>query len=216
MLVIDYFSDVLCVWAWIAQRRLEELNSDYGEQIQVRHRYMDIFGAVDSKMSKQWADRGSYEGFAEHVQASVSDFTDAPVHTDNWARNRPTSSAPAHLYIKAVELAEGNAAAEQYARALRTLFFVEAEDISNSAVLLQALEAQGISIDSACAPIENGTAMAALMADYQNARQLNLRGSPSYVMNGERQILYGNVGYRVLSANVEELLREAPQEASWC
>jgi hypothetical protein len=35
-------------------------------------------------------------------------------------------------------------------------------------------------------------------------------------MNGGRQILYGNVGYRILNANVEELLKHPEQEASWC
>ena len=24
-LVIDYYTDILCVWAWVAQRRIEEL-----------------------------------------------------------------------------------------------------------------------------------------------------------------------------------------------
>jgi predicted DsbA family dithiol-disulfide isomerase len=27
-LVIDYYSDILCVWAWIAQRRIEELKQN--------------------------------------------------------------------------------------------------------------------------------------------------------------------------------------------
>ncbi len=36
-------------------------------------------------------------------------------------------------------------------------------------------------------------------------------------MNHGRQKLFGNVGYRLLEANVEELLRGAsPSEASWC
>jgi predicted DsbA family dithiol-disulfide isomerase len=216
MVVIDYFSDILCVWAWIAQRRLDELHSHYGDQIVVHHRYMDIFGAVDSKMSKQWADRGSYAGFAEHVQNSVVEYKEAPVHADNWRHNRPTSSAMPHLYIKALELTGGRAAAESYAAALRRVFFVEAGDISSVSVLEETLEYLKLSLGNVQSALQNGTAMASLMADYQSARQLNLRGSPSYVMNNERQILYGNVGYRVLSANVEELLREVEHEASWC
>lgn len=42
--VIDYYTDMLCVWAWIAQPRLEELQRQWGKQIEVRHRYVDIFG----------------------------------------------------------------------------------------------------------------------------------------------------------------------------
>jgi hypothetical protein len=35
-------------------------------------------------------------------------------------------------------------------------------------------------------------------------------------MNDGRQKLFGNVGYRLLEANVQELLRTPAGEASWC
>jgi hypothetical protein len=35
-------------------------------------------------------------------------------------------------------------------------------------------------------------------------------------MDGGRQILYGNVGYRVLHSNIEQLLKHPQDEASWC
>jgi hypothetical protein len=36
-------------------------------------------------------------------------------------------------------------------------------------------------------------------------------------MNEGRQRLFGDVGYRLIEANVEELLRgRTPDEASWC
>ena len=40
--------------------------------------------------------------------------------------------------------------------------------------------------------------------------------SPSLVMNEGRQHLNGNVGYRVIEANVHELLRKPVDEMSWC
>ncbi len=58
--------------------------------------------------------------------------------------------------------------------------------------------------------------MAALLADYRKAGERGIKGSPSWVMNEGRQVLYGNVGYRILNANIEELLRHPDQEASWC
>jgi predicted DsbA family dithiol-disulfide isomerase len=62
----------------------------------------------------------------------------------------------------------------------------------------------------------DGSAMSALMNDYQKSNQQGIKGSPSYVINGGRQTLYGNVGYRVLLANLEELLNNPEDEASWC
>ena len=49
------------------------------------------------------------------------------------------------------------------------------------------------------------------------ADALGLQGSPSFVLNDGRQKLYGNVGYRVIEANIEELLRApSADQASWC
>lgn len=31
-----------------------------------------------------------------------------------------------------------------------------------------------------------------------------------------RQVLYGNVGYRILNAHIEELAKTPTLEASWC
>ena len=46
---------------------------------------------------------------------------------------------------------------------------------------------------------------------------MGIQGSPSFVLNEGRQKLFGNVGFRILDANIQELLR-APQteQASWC
>ena len=58
--------------------------------------------------------------------------------------------------------------------------------------------------------------MAALMSDYEGAKELRLKGSPSLVMNNGRQVLYGNVGYRILNANIRALLERPVSEARWC
>ena len=41
-------------------------------------------------------------------------------------------------------------------------------------------------------------------------------GSPTYLLNQGRQKLYGNVGYKIIEANVEEVLRRPAEAASWC
>jgi hypothetical protein len=53
-------------------------------------------------MARQWADRGGFEGFADHVQAAASTYETAPVQ-DLWRKIRPTTSATAHLMLKAAE-----------------------------------------------------------------------------------------------------------------
>jgi hypothetical protein len=46
--------------------------------------------------------------------------------------------------------------------------------------------------------------------------KISVRASPTMTFNDDRQILSGNVGYRVLEANVRELSRSPNNQQSWC
>ena len=48
------------------------------------------------------------------------------------------------------------------------------------------------------------------------AREQNVRASPTLIFNEGRQRLTGNVGYRVIEANVRELLQAPAGGQSWC
>ena len=78
------------------------------------------------------------------------------------------------------------------------------------------LEIAGIALEPVNKALNDGSAMALLMADYQQAKALSLKGSPSYIIDNGRQVLYGNVGYRVLLTNIEEHLKQPAAEANWC
>ncbi len=213
---IDYYTDVLCVWAWIAQRRIDELCQDYGDQIKLNYHYLPLFSDTVTRLQNQWAHRGHYEGFADHVQAAIEPYDFAPVNDKVWRAVRPTTSSAAHLILKATQLAYDEATSAKLALRLRQAFFVEAQDISKRGVNMAIAQAMGIDVQALQARYEDGTALAALMADHSKAQAQNVKGSPSWVMNEGRQVIYGNVGYRVLHANVEELLRSPENEASWC
>jgi len=215
-LVIDYYSDVLCVWSWVAQRRNDELHSQWGEQIQLRSHYLNLFGSYERRMSQQWATRGGAEGFADYVHASVKPFDNAPIHPALWRSTKPQSSLNAHLFIKACELHHGREASERFTLAIREAFYTQAQDIGQQSIILDIAKRQSLESALLLDALECGTAAAALMVDYQKAQENNIKGSPSWVLDGGRQVLYGNVGYRVLHANIEELLRKPSGEASWC
>ena len=55
-----YVTDVLCVWAYIAQIRLDELKQKYGDKVQVEQRFMSVFGNAVNRIGKGWQDRGGY------------------------------------------------------------------------------------------------------------------------------------------------------------
>jgi len=213
---IDYYTDVLCVWAWIAQARLEEVERQWGSRVSVRHRYVDIFGDTHSKIPRQWGERGGFEGFADHVRESAAPFEHCPVHPDLWRRVRPRSSLQAHLVLKAVATIAGQGAVAALAVRIRHAFFAEARDVGDLEQLLLLAQAVSVDIESLRRALRDGSAAAALSDDLRQATEQGIRGSPTWVLNEGRQLLYGNVGYRILAANIEELLRHPGTGASWC
>lgn len=216
LIVIDYFTDVLCVWAWIAQPRLEELQRQYGGDIKIRHRYVDIFGDSHKKIPAQWGETDGFEKFSSHVAKSAAPFDQVTVHPDLWLKVQPRSSLQAHLLLKAVALIGGDGAVEPMALRIRHAFFCEARDIGDLPLLLNLAADEKLDTESLRNALQNGSAIAALSNDLRSANELGVKGSPTWVLNEGRQILYGNVGYRILSANIEELLKNPGAEASWC
>jgi predicted DsbA family dithiol-disulfide isomerase len=101
--------------------------------------------------------------------------------------------------------------------AFRCAFFRDGRDIACWDVQCELAEALGVDIDAIENRIQDGTAFARLATDYQDADKMRIEGSPSFVLNEGRQKLYGNVGFRIIEANIQELLRApAGEQASWC
>ena len=215
-IVIDYFTDVLCIWAWIAQPRLEELQRQYGDDIKIRHRYVDIFGDSHKKIPAQWGEADGFEKFSSHVAKSTAPFDQVTVHPDIWTKVRPRSSLQAHLLLKAVALVADDCAVASMALRIRHAFFCEARDIGDLSLLLNLATDEELNAKTLRDRLQNGSAIAALSTDQRSANELGVKGSPTWVLNTGRQVLYGNVGYRILSANIEELLKTPGSEASWC
>jgi len=213
---IDYYSDMLCVWAWIAERRLEELKKNWGTKIHLCPHYMDVFGDVDTKIKDSWSSKDGYSGFALHVQQAVGNFEEINIHPDLWHSIRPTTSANAHLIVKAVELEHGRDTADKMDSQIRKAFFADNRDISRLDCLFDLIELANLNPGVIQTRLQDGSAIAALMNDYRQAKAESIKGSPTYVLDSGRQMLFGNVGYRVIHANIEELLRKPKGEASWC
>jgi predicted DsbA family dithiol-disulfide isomerase len=81
---------------------------------------------------------------------------------------------------------------------------------------LELAEALGVPRAGIEQQLDDGRALAALWEDYLETQRLKLQGSPSYVFDGGRTMLYGNFTYGVLHATVEELLHGSRPEGSTC
>lgn len=221
---ISHFSDLLCVWAYVAQVRVDELRHHFHEQVAIRIRFCSVFADVGTKVIGGWKDRGGVPAYRAHVEQTIAHFDHVTLHPDAWTRVVPTTSSTAHAVVKAAQLmvAAGTvsspspAAADELAWDLRLAFFRDGRDISRLDVQLAVAAARGFAPEALRAHLEDGSAWAAVLRDYEDAAADHVRGSPTYLLNDRRQTLYGNVGYKIIEANVLELLRDPRDQASWC
>jgi predicted DsbA family dithiol-disulfide isomerase len=227
---ISYVSDVLCVWAYVAEARLDQLRKEFGPSIELEYRFIPIFGATRYRIAEGWKDRGGYAGFGAHVREVAKGFPHVTIAAGVWDEVAPTTSAAAHEMLCALRLLEDEGALGTDRRAdldgrtlfeetiwrVRTAFFEHARDISDRRVLLEVFGEAGLPIPEIEAKLSSGEALAEVCRDIELRDQLSIEGSPTYYLNQGRQKLYGNVGYRVVSANLRELIEQPGHQASWC
>jgi len=215
-LTLSYYSDILCVWAYIAQARVDEVAENFSGQVSIEYRFCSVFGDTAHKVGNGWAEKGGYAGFGNHLKEVVSEFDHISLHPEIWQRNRPTSSTPAHILLKAVQRADAEKF-EPVLNDIREAFFNKCQDISQWSTLENSLKVAEVSVNDIRDVVNSGVAHADLEADHRGQQSLMVTGSPTYILNEGRQKLYGNVGYGVIEANIKELLRSTVAgAASWC
>ena len=225
---VSYFSDVLCIWAYAAQARIDAVKEKFGNTVRLDYRFCSVFGDTARKITSTWRDKGEYAGFNAHLRTVSLQFPHIEVHPDIWLKTRPPTSASAHLFMTAVQYWQQERAREGQSGlvtsivdklmwAFRCAFFRDCRDIARWDVQCELAEALGVDIGAIEKSIREGIAFARLSTNYHDADKMRIEGSPSFVLNDGRQKLYGNVGFRIIEANIQELLR-APvgDQASWC
>jgi predicted DsbA family dithiol-disulfide isomerase len=226
---LSYFSDTLCIWAYTAQIRMDELQSQFGSTVAIEHHFISVFGNTEQRIGEGWKDRGGFAGFSKHVLEVAGGFPHVEVNPDIWTKTVPKTSATSHLYMKAIQLLmeKGHIDSsidsrfqktimEELLWRIRCAFFKDVKDIGSLAVLNNIAEELQLPQDKIQEALESGAALALLISDLEKKELYKLEGSPSYVLNNGRQKLYGNIGYKVIEANVQELLERDDKQASWC
>ncbi len=215
-IAVQHFSDLLCVWAYVGQVRVDELCRKHGSELTMDYHFVDVFGDVPGRITERWKDRGGLAGYGKHVLDVVERFDHVEVHSEVWTRNIPASSMSSHLFLHAVQESGGVRALERAAWALREAFFLNALDISDRELQMGVAEELKLSRSEIEKHLDSGLAAARLSSDLRVATEQGIKVSPTLTFDEGRQVLRGNVGYRVIEANVQELLERGGTQHSWC
>jgi predicted DsbA family dithiol-disulfide isomerase len=218
---INYFSDVLCIWAYISNVRIEELHHSYPEEIEFSNSFFHVFGFALEKLENNWQDKGGLAAYDKHISEVAEKFEHIEVKPNVWSLTQPKSSMPAHLYLSAIKHLErlGQLEKQSLSKAMwqfRLSFFREGMDISSFSILESIANNMHLPITEIRSTIDSGIAHAELAKDLFQAQSLNVNVSPTLIFNEGRQKLAGNVGYRVIEANIKELLNHPKNQKSWC
>ena len=228
---IEYFSDVLCVWAYGGQIRMDELKGDFSDDIEIEYRFVPIFGAGRQHVLNVWQDTGGLAGFNQHLKEVGKNWSHVSLADELWTSVSPESSTSAHLYLKAIQLLAKDGEIENTPQPhfnnrtlleeaiwqFRDAFFRQGKDIARRCVQDEVADNLKLPKKNIHENIDSGLAHAALHVDDEARHKYKVPGSPTLVLNEGRQLLYGNVGYRIIDANVRELLHNPDHgEASWC
>ncbi|MFQ5755910.1 MAG: DsbA family protein [Acidiferrobacterales bacterium] len=231
LVTIEHFSDVLCIWAYGAQARVDELKRNFGDQIELRNRFIPLFAATHDRIGEGWRKRGGFAGFNRHCREVAERWDHVSLHPDVWLHDIPASSTTAHVLLKAVQLLQergqvpataepafgGRTRFEEAIWRVRCAFFQHAQNIARWGVLSRVAEGLELPLPAIRQLIDSGEAYATLHLDTEAKERYYVPGSPTFILNEGRQRLYGNVGYRIIEANVTELLHNPHYgEASWC
>jgi predicted DsbA family dithiol-disulfide isomerase len=217
----SYWSDPLCIWALVAQTKLDRVLVELGTHLAVDYRIVPVFGSVHWRFTEgPWAKEGvNGRVTATRRIAECGGRTD--VTGECWRKAAPASSWAPGAAIKAVfametraEIAGGSGA--RYQRALRERFFVNEENIACRGVQLSVAEAESLPRAPIERQLDDGSALAAVWEDHNEKERLRIQGSPTYVFDGGRAMLYGNFDYGILRSMVEELVRGSHPGSSGC
>ena len=215
----SYWSDPLCVWALVAQQKLDRLLHDLGPRVRVDYRIVPVFGSVPWRFGQgPWAKDG-VEGRVAATRKIAEQGGRTDVSGECWRKAMPMSSWAPAAAIKAVFALEDGRGVEDgppYQRALRERFFVGESNVALRAVQLEVAEELGLPRGPIETRLDDGSALAAVCEDQAEKERLRIQGSPTYVFDGGRAMLYGNFSDGILRSTVDELVRGIRPGGSAC
>ncbi|MDQ0429628.1 putative DsbA family dithiol-disulfide isomerase [Planomicrobium stackebrandtii] len=209
---IEVWSDYVCPFCYIGKRTLEKalVQSGFESQAEVSFKayQLDPNTPTDSVVS-------TYESLAKKFGKTMEQAKEMTEGVAQHARSvgleydfdnmMEANTLAAHRLAKWAETKDKDA---ELTEQLMHQYFVEAKNVSNHRVLLNIVEAVGLSSNEAEQVLESDQFMAEVQLDIAEAGQIGVQGVPFFVINRK----YAISGAQPLEAFVESLEQIAEEE----
>jgi 2-hydroxychromene-2-carboxylate isomerase len=180
---IDFYFDFACPYAYLASARIEELASHTGAQVHLKP--VLLGGIFRSLEQPQNMSTTLNPAKARHNRLDLlrwASWLEVPLHTPLKHPNRSVE-ALRHLLATPAE------SALAVVHAFYSLYWVEAADISDPAVLHECLSKLGLDADAIAAESTSETVKQTLRERTDAAVELGVFGVPTFLVAG--QLFFG-------------------------
>lgn len=210
---ITFYTDPLCCWSWAFEPQWRKLQYEYQDKITIRQvmtgllpswkNYSDPVYSVSrpQQMGPVWMEAGVASGM--------------PVNSKIWVEDPPSSSYPACIAVKAMQL-QSEIVAVTYLRMLREAVMMNGKNIAKKDTLLQIAESlhnsnPGImNMGRFEDDLTNDNGLEAFRPDWQEAQNRNISRTPTLIMRSVSRPAIILTGYRPYGVLLEAIRQVNP------
>ena len=208
-ILVDYFSDPLCVWSWSIQDRIERLQAEFGDRVVIRYRMLPLYRslAVYTDLARAGA-KSSVEEIAREWEETAR-ATGVTVDVQLWSGDPPSSTWPACKAVKAAAVQSGRLA-EIYLKRLRVAAMTERQNIARAIILMRLAGHVGLDREQFTRDVRARERTREIMQDIREARRNNITTRPTLLLHtaDDKILISGLRSYDLFRQAVQTLLAE--------
>lgn len=185
---VEIYSDIVCPWCYIGERRfaraLEAFGSQKDVEVVFRPYQLDPETPTEARPLKGYL-QSRYGASASAMLDRVTETGAGEGITFDWDNALSVNTATAHRLMGLAERENGAAVQTRLAEQLFELYFTRGGDVSDHAALTEAAVAAGMDGDRVRDYLASGEGLPETEAGFDQARQLGIRAVPTFVFDGK-------------------------------
>lgn len=185
-MLVEIYSDIVCPWCYIGERRFDTALARFESQVDVRFRPFQLDpNAPENPIPLKRYLASRFGPGAERMTQHVGLVAGAEGLEIDWDRALAVNTRNAHRLLGLAEREYGTAVQRALARELFALHFARGADVADHDTLAKAAAQVGMDHDRALVYLASGEGERELEAELDRAHRLGIRAVPTFVIDGQ-------------------------------